>query len=146
MKRTINYLFILMSCIVVFSCSDDYDDSYLRGGEIDKIKTDIESLKKQVSSIETIVEALNQGKVITGVETLSDNKGYKITFNDATSIEVLNGEEAPVIGVKESDGIYYWTITTDGQTDFLTDKDGNKLPVSGKDGGKREFAKGNNRF
>ncbi|MBB4035638.1 hypothetical protein GGR21_001531 [Dysgonomonas hofstadii] len=133
MKRTINYLFILMSCIVVFSCSDDYDDSYLRG-EIDKIKTDIESLKKQVSSIETIVEALNQGKVITGVETLSDNKGYKITFNDATSIEVLNGEEAPVIGVKESDGIYYWTITTDGQTDFLTDKDGNKLPVSGKDG------------
>ena len=133
MKKAVNYLFILMSCIVLFSCSDDYDDSYLRG-EIDKIKTDIESLKKQVSSIETIVDALNKGKVITGVEALSDNKGYKITFNDATSIEVLNGEKAPVIGVKESDGVYYWTITTDGQTDFLTDKDGNNLPVSGKDG------------
>lgn len=133
MKKAVNYLFILMSCLVLFSCSEDYDDSYLRG-EIDKIKTEIESLKTQVSSLETIVDALNKGKVITNVEALSDSKGYKITFNDATAIEVLNGEKAPVVGVKELDGIYYWTITTDGQTDFLTGKDGNKLPVSGKDG------------
>ncbi|GAB6122088.1 DUF5074 domain-containing protein [Dysgonomonas termitidis] len=133
MKKAVNYLFILMSCIVLFSCSEDYDDSYLRG-EIDKIKTEVESLKNQVSSLETIVDALNKGKVITTVEALSDNKGYKITFNDATSIEVLNGEKAPVVGIKESDGIYYWTIITDKQTDFLTDKDGNKLPVSGKNG------------
>lgn len=130
MKKAVNYLFILMSCIVLFGCSDEYDDSYLRG-EIDKIKTEIESLKKQTSSLETIVDALNKGKVITSVDALSDNKGYKITFNDATSIDVLNGAKAPVVGVKESEGTYYWTITTDGQTDYLKDKEGNKLPVSG---------------
>jgi len=134
MKKTINYLFILLSCVILFNCcSDDYDDSFLKN-EIEKIKTDIESLKKQVSSVESVVDALNKGKVITGIEALSDGKGYKITFNDTTSIEVVNGEKAPVIGVKESDGIYYWTITTDGNTEFLVDKDNNKLPVSGKDG------------
>ncbi len=140
MKKAVNYLFILLSCIIVFnSCSDDYDDSYLRG-EIDKIKTDIESLKKQITSVESVVDALNKGKVITGIEVLSDNKGHKITFNDGTSIEVLNGEKAPVIGVADLQGTYYWTITTDGKTDFLTDNEGNKLQVSGKDGESPQMA------
>lgn len=134
MKKTVNYLLILLSCTILLSnCSDDYNDQYLRN-EIDKIKTDLASLKKQVSSLETVVNAQHNGKVITNVEKLSNNKGNKITFNDGTSIEVLNGESAPVIGVQESEGIYYWTITTDGKTNFLVDKDKKKLPVSGKDG------------
>lgn len=133
MKRTFRYLVVLLSCFVVFSCSDEYDDSFLRE-EIDKIKTDIASMKEQVSSLKEVVDALNKGKVITNVESLSDDKGHKITFNDGTSIEILNGEKAPVIGVQESDGIYYWTITTDGKTEFLTDKGNNKLAVTGNDG------------
>lgn len=134
MKKAVNYLFILLSCIIVLnSCSDDYDDKFLKE-EIEKIKTDLASLKTQVTFLESVVDALNTGKVITGVEKLEGDKGHKISFNDDTSIEVLKGEKAPVIGVKESEGIYYWTITTDGKTDFLTDKAGNKFPVSGKDG------------
>ncbi|MBO5225330.1 MAG: hypothetical protein J6B46_02805, partial [Parabacteroides sp.] len=31
-------------------------------------------------------------------------------------------------------GVYYWTITVDGETTWLTDDKGNKLPVSGTDG------------
>ena len=37
MKRTINYLLALTCAIVLFSCVDEYDDSFLRI-EIDKIK------------------------------------------------------------------------------------------------------------
>lgn len=132
MKKTFRFLVIIFCSIALWSC-DDYDDSFLKS-EIDKIKADIESLKKQVTTVESVVEAINTGKVITKVEKLEENKGYTITFNDATTIELLNGESAPVIGVKESEGTYYWTITTDGKTGFLKDGKGEKLPVSGQDG------------
>lgn len=133
MKKVVHYLLAALLSIGMFSCADDYDDSLLRE-EIENLKKDLASLKTQVTSIQTLVDALNKGKVITNVDKLADNKGYKITFNDGASIEILHGEKAPVIGVQESEGIYYWTITTDGKTDFLLDKDGNKLVVSGEDG------------
>lgn len=133
MKKVVHYLLVALLSIGVFSCADEYDDSFLRE-EIENIKKDLASLKSQVTSIETLVDALNKGKVITKVEQLSDNKGHKITFNDGASIDILNGEKAPVIGIQESEGVYYWTITTDGKTDFLLDKNNKKLPVTGNDG------------
>lgn len=131
MKKTSNLLIILLSGLLLFSCA--YDDSFLKE-EIEKIKTDVKSLKEQTTSLKTIVDALNAGKVITKVEKLADDKGHKITFNDGAAVEVLNGEKAPVIGIQEEAGSYYWTITTNGKTEFLLDKDNNKLPVSGKEG------------
>lgn len=131
MRKTVNYFIIFLSSIILFSCS--YDDSFLKE-EIEKIKTDLSSLKEQTSSLKTIVDALNAGKVITKVEKLADDKGFKITFNDGAAIDVLNGEKAPVIGIQEEGGIYYWTITTNGKTDFLLDASNNKLPVTGNDG------------
>lgn len=133
MKKVVHYLLLLLFSVCVFSCADEYDDSFLKG-EIENIKKDLASLKTQVTSIQTLVDALNQGKVITKLEPLNGDKGYKITFNDGASIEILNGEEAPMIGIRESEGIYYWTITTNDETDFLLDEEGQKMRVSGKDG------------
>lgn len=46
-----------------------------------------------------------------------------------------DGLDAPAIGIREdSDGVYYWTVTMDGTTRWLTDANGNKMPVCGKDG------------
>jgi hypothetical protein len=139
MKKTVSYVWVLLSVVVLFSCVDDYDDSFLRT-EIDKIKEEISSLKTQLSTLETVVDALNKGKVITNVEALSGDKGHKITFNDGVSIEILNGENAPVIGIQELEGVYYWVITTNGNTMFLVDQNDNKLPVSGKEGETPELA------
>jgi len=133
MKKAVIYLWVLCSLSVLFSCVDDYDDSFLRT-EIDKIKEEINTLKTQLSSLETVVDLLNKGKVITSVEEISDNDGHKITFNDGSSIVILNGENAPVIGIQESDGVYYWTITTNGITDFLLDQQENRIPVTGNNG------------
>jgi hypothetical protein len=133
MKKAVIYLWVLCSLSVLFSCVDDYDDSFLRT-EIDKIKEEINTLKTQLSSLETVVDLLNKGKVITSVEEISDNDGHKITFNDGSSIVILNGENAPVIGIQESDGVYYWTITTNGITDFLLDQQVNRIPVTGNNG------------
>ena len=133
MKRTINYLLALTCAIMLFSCVDEYDDSFLRK-EIDKIKEDIGSLKTQVSTMQKVVDAFNEGKVITSVVEMSGGKGSKITFNDGTSIEIVNGKDAPVIGVEEFDSVYYWTLTSNGSTSFLVDSNDQKLPVSGKPG------------
>ena len=133
MKRTINYLLALTCAIMLFSCVDEYDDSFLRA-EIDKIKEDIGSLKTQVSTMQKVVDAFNEGKVITSVVEMSGGKGSKITFNDGTSIEIVNGKDAPVIGVEEFDSVYYWTLTSNGSTSFLVDSNDQKLPVSGKPG------------
>lgn len=131
MKKTINFFLILLSSAILFSCS--YDDDFLKE-EIEKIKTDLSALTTQASSLQTMVEALNAGKVITKVDKLADDKGFKITFNDGTSMDITNGTNAPVMGIKEFEDEYYWAITTNGVTDFVLDKDNNKLVVSGKDG------------
>ena len=81
--------------------------------------------------------------------------GYILHFSDGTKAVIKNGKNgvngtngtngkdgkdgkdglnAPVIDVAQENGIYYWTITTDGVTNWLLDEEGNKLPVSGKDG------------
>jgi hypothetical protein len=84
--------------------------------------------------MQKVVDAFNEGKVITSVVEMSGGKGSKITFNDGTSIEIVNGKDAPVIGVEEFDSVYYWTLTSNGSTSFLVDSNDQKLPVSGKPG------------
>ena len=142
MKKTVKLLFLILSCVFIASCSDDYNDSFIRN-EIAEIKTDLSALKKQVSSIQTLVDVLNSGKVITEVKQLEDKTGHLISFNDGSSIQLtngtngtdgINGANAPIIGIGESEGTYYWTLTSEGETEFLLDQKGQKLPVSGIDG------------
>lgn len=42
--------------------------------------------------------------------------------------------DVPIISIKEDGGVYYWVQILNGVTTWLTDKEGNRLPVSGKDG------------
>ena len=131
MRKTFNFILIFLSSAILFSCS--YNDDFLKE-EIEKIKTDLSALTLQTNSLQTMVEALNAGKVITKVDNMADGKGYKITFNDGTSMDITNGKNAPVVGIQEFEGEYYWAITTNGTTDFILDSNGNKLLVSGKNG------------
>ena len=69
------------------------------------------------------------------VEPGTDGKSYTIYFSDDTKAVIANGEDgvagkdAPVIGVKEEDGVYYWAQTIDGKTTIL-EVDGQKLRVT----------------
>ncbi|MEG1554496.1 MAG: DUF4465 domain-containing protein [Rikenellaceae bacterium] len=135
MKRIIISILAIISIgLTAISCSD-YDDSGL-WNEIKDIKGQITKLNADVSSLKTIVDAQKDGKTITDVKATTS--GYDITFSDGKTITVTNGKngsDAPVIGIKDFEGIYYWTITTAGKTDFLYDtaKPDQKIPVSGKD-------------
>lgn len=98
-------------------------------------------VNQNVNSINALVDAAKKAVTITKVETLTD--GYKIYFSDGTISTISNGVNgtdgkdgvdgkdavAPVIGIKEEEGVYYWTI--DGE--FVLNN-GQKVPVTGKNG------------
>ena len=135
MKKLLSLVF----CgLLLFGCSDKYDDSALRNdlNDLENRIAKLEELCKQmntnISSLQKIVEALQDNLSISKVEQISD--GYIIHFSDGSTATIKNGknsEDAPIIGVKkDTDGIYYWTL--DGE--WLTDEKGNKVKAQGTDG------------
>ena len=132
-------LLSLLACgLLLFSCSDKYDDSALRNdlSDLENRVTKLEELCKQmntnISSLQKIVDALQDNLSISRVEQISD--GYIIHFSDGSTATIKNGKDSgtiPVIGVrKDTDGCYYWTL--DGE--WLTDEKGNKVKAQGTDG------------
>ena len=124
---------------------------------LDSRVTKLEELCKEmntnITSLQTIVSVLQSNDYITGIVEIKKNGeviGYTITFGKHDPITIYHGQDgkdgadgkdgqdgqngsanAPVIGVaQDTDGVYYWTLN--GK--WLLDDNGNKLPVSGKDG------------
>ena len=135
MKKLLSLVF----CgLLLFGCSDKYDDSALRNdlNDLENRIAKLEELCKQmntnISSLQKIVDALQDNLSISKVEQISD--GYIIHFSDGSTATIKNGKDskdAPIIGVKkDTDGIYYWTL--DGK--WLTDEKGNKVKAQGTDG------------
>ena len=132
--------FLLICGLLLFGCSDKYDDSALRNdlNDLENRVAKLEELCKQmntnISSLRTIVDALQGNLSISKVEQISD--GYIIRFSDGSTATIKNGKDSgtiPIIGVKQdTDGIYYWTL--DGE--WLTDEKGNKVKAQGTDGEK----------
>ena len=153
MKKILSVLYI--ATLLFASCSDEYDDSALTG-RVDNLENRVaklEELCKQmntnISSLQTIVTALQKNDYVTNVTPIMQNGkevGYTITFSKSNPITIYHGKDGqngtdgedgkpgvdgedgknghtPVIGVKQdTDGSYYWTL--DG--DWLTDDSGNK--------------------
>ena len=142
-------LFTLFAVIALLAgCSDDYDDSALTG-RVDDLENRIEKLEEfckqmntNISSLQTIVTALQNNDYITEViPVMQDGKeiGYTISFGKNNPITIYHDENRqpgddghmPVIGVRQDDdGIFYWIL--DGE--WLTDDEGNKIKAQGTDG------------
>ena len=144
MKKILSVLCI--ATLLFASCSDEYDDSKL-WQNVNDLKDRIASLEKTVQtmnsdigSIQSIVDAINARDYIVKIEELADKSGYTITFAKGNTITIkhgkdgIDGKDSPIIGIDIYEGIYYWTITTNGNKTWLLDNDGNKLKVSGVDG------------
>lgn len=154
MKRI---LYLLFAVSTLWSCNSDYDDSALTGrvDDLENRVAKLEELCKQmntnISSLQTLVDALQNKDYITGVVPITkdgETIGYTISFTQSAPITIYNGQDGkdgqdgkpgedgkdgstPVIGVKQdADGIYYWTLNGD----WLTDDSGNKIKAEGKDG------------
>lgn len=147
MKKILSVFCI--ATLLFASCSDEYDDSKL-WQNVNGLKDRIASLEKTVqtmnsdiSSIQSIIDAINARDYIVKVDELADKSGYTIIFAKGNTITIkhgtngingTNGKDSPIIGIDIYEGVYYWTITTNGTKTWLLDNDGNKLKVSGVDG------------
>ena len=102
-------------------------------------------MNTNITSLQTIVDVFQANDYITSiVEIKKDGEviGYTMTFGKHEAITIYHGQDGkdgadgkdgstPVIGVtQDTDGVYYWTLNGE----WLLDDNGNKLPVSGKDG------------
>lgn len=126
MRKLFTGLLLAFACVAVWSCS--YDDGKL-WKEINDIKGQLTTLNESVTSLQALVDALEKSKTISEVTETDD--GCTIVFNDKSTIHITNGKAAPEIGIDQYEGAYYWTLGGKGR--WLTDADGNRIPVSGRD-------------
>ena len=125
MRKLVTLLMLAMLGMATWSCSYDDDDLW---AEIDGIRNELAALNEKVSSLRTVVDALEKNKTIS--EVVETDEGCMIVFSDKTSVTIANGADAPVIGIDRVEGVYYWTLG--GRGNFLTDDEGNRIPVSGE--------------
>lgn len=136
-----HYLPAMALALAFAACSDDYDDSALWdavNGNTERIEA-LEAWQEQVNSnIEALQQLLNTMDYITSVTPVmqdGEEIGYTISFLHSDPITVYHGMkgadgQTPIIGAKEENGIYYWTVNGE----WLLGDDGQKMPVTGKDG------------
>lgn len=136
--------FIIATTLLLagFSGCSEYDDSDLWNNvndltqRVQTLEEKVSQMNNEIGAMQILVNALDAGKWIVG-EPVETATGYTITFNDGTTVTLRHGNDgapgadAPVIGVDEEGGVYYWTITTGNTTAWLLNAQQEKLPVSG---------------
>ena len=160
MKRIITII-TLLATIILVGCTD-LDDIYRR---IDDQKKELEAFEAQlkeferlvkgvnsdITSIKSLVDALNTKVSVVSYKELADKSGYELTLSDGSKITLKHGAKGdegdqgvqgeqgkkgddgivPEINVKlHTDGLLYWTVNNN----WLLDADGNKVPAQGKNG------------
>ena len=159
MKTKQLFLFILLLLLVIApnSCAIEYSSELneLRKElnelkeRVDKLEDLCKTFNSEITNLKTIVIAVQNNDYISNYSALADGSGYQITFAKGGSIVIkhgingtngkdgkdgANGTNAPIIGVAQEGGVYYWTITTNGSTSWLTGNNGIKLRVTGENG------------
>lgn len=143
-------LFLLLATTLTLCGCSEQDLAEIRAEQarIDARLSALEEWQKtvniQISSIQSLVSALEDKDYVTGVSELSDGSGYVINFLKSGAVTIRNGAKGdkgdkgdagtsgnvPNIGVKEDGGVYYWTL--DGE--YIKDNNGNPLHVTGEQG------------
>ena len=135
----------LFAVVALTSCKYDDDDLWNSVHGLENRVAKLEELCKRmntnISSLQTIVTALQNNVYVTGTTPLmKDGKeiGYTITFSKGNPITIYHGKDGqdgedgitPTISVKkDTDGVYYWTLNGE----FIV-VDGGKIQAEGKDG------------
>lgn len=153
MKKLLTFAALI--AVSLSSCKYDDDDLWnsVNGleGRVAKLEELCKQMNTNISSLQSIVTALQNNDYVKGVTPVMQNSkevGYTITFSKSNPITIYHGKDGndgqdgadgtngkdgttPTIGVKQdADGVYYWTLNGE----WLTDAQGNKIKAEGKDG------------
>lgn len=134
------YFLLALVVLTGITSSCKYDDGEIwdsvnnLADRVSALETLTKQMNNDITALQTVVAAFQNQVTISKVEELTD--GYIIHFSDGTKATIRNGKDgkdgkaAPVIGVAQENGIYYWTMTIDNKTQWLTDDEGNKMRVT----------------
>lgn len=130
-------LYFLAAVCLWTGCSDEYDDSAIKG-DIDDLKDKVAALEQQIASLKqeatkinndiAAMKAIADGIAITKVTENADG-GYTVTFSDGKSYTIANGQKgdqgpqgpqgpegAACTPMMRIDAEGYWQVSYDGGT------------------------------
>lgn len=135
-------LFYLVAAVgLLFAACSEYDDTDLvnRVGGLEQRVTELEetvaALNQDIVGVKTLVEAMQNNVYVSQI--VEGETGYEIYFTNGEKISIAdgkageNGKDGSTVTVVLEDGEYYWAVVDNGTTSFLTDDQGNKIPVKG---------------
>lgn len=88
MKRFFIFAALCVSAMALASC--EFDDSDL-WQKVDEMQQQIDTNTEDIATLTALVDAMNKGKVVTATE--QTESGYRLVFNDGSSIEITNGKD-----------------------------------------------------
>ncbi len=132
MKRL---FYFLAAAAMLVGCSDEYDDSALKG-EIDDLKDKVTNLEQQINALKqealkinddiAAMKAIADGIAITKVTENADG-GYTVNFSNGKSFTIANGQKGdqgqtgpqgpqgePCTPMMRIDSEGYWQVSYDG--------------------------------
>lgn len=110
-RKLISLIFSIALSLSVFSCSK-YDDTKVWNelnsldSRVEKLETLCSQMNTNISSLQTIVTALQNNDGITNVYQLPNGEGYTISFTSGKTITIYNGVDGKdgVNGTNGKDG------------------------------------------
>lgn len=121
---------MMMAAVFLLSSCEKEEPSFHYDKEY--ISEVLVEINTGVSVLQKIVNAKVDGRCVVVVE--KTESGYVITLDDKSQIVVNDKKHfekisTPVVGIKEADGKFFWTVTVDGHTGIV-EVGGNRLVVS----------------
>lgn len=126
---------LILPMVLMVSCTD-LDDVNQRLDEhearLEKLELLVTDANSTIDNLKMLVDAQGKKVSVVSYEALPNGAGYLLKMSDGTVITLKNGSDgqSPTVGVKEVDGVLYWTIN--GET--MRDADGNPIKAKGEDG------------
>lgn len=129
---------------VIITLADGRVLTFPTWAAFEELKALCNQMNANISSLQTIVAALQDNDYVTGVADVRENGiviGYTITFSKKGAVTIYHGKDgadgtpgndgvSPVVGVRQENGLWYWTLNGE----WILDADGNKIPTTVKDG------------
>lgn len=138
MKAIHKIIIIAFATLILSGCNNALES------EIEALRNRVKALEElcitmnsDISSLKTIVEALENNDQISNILPISENgeiTGYNIVFSSGTTITLNNGTDGkkPVIGIQQYNSNYYWTIKMgDADPEWMINSFGIKIRATG---------------
>ena len=127
MKTITQFVFLLvLTSMLLSGCSQEEPIPFILTPELE---ADADNLNRNIEILQNIINTLENNVYINSFVQSPDNTEYTIGFTDNSSITVYcngtGGGSTPIIGMKEDNGTYYWTLGNE----WIVDESNNKIPA-----------------